>query len=314
MSSPLFAYDVHWSVDSEILPFRGRSGGPVGDVRVRWGSPAECRLGRATATSARRIWTGMADHPITLVATEAGGHLFVYDRGLFHVSSSLDEIWCAPHDRDDHAWRGVLFDTVLFCTALLRGRRMLHAAAVSIDGWVVAIAAATGGGKSSLAWELMRSGASLVSDDVATLTIDAEMVICAPGPPLMNLPTAVALEAIAVEIAAVPRGDERWVHVESAAPERGPLAAIILLDRRPGQAVRIERTPPNPLVLLAFSIHLDSTPHATAERFALMCDVAERVPVYRLSADTAESPRELADRVTARLHRDGRLEDLLRTR
>jgi hypothetical protein len=270
------------------------------EVLVRWGTREECELSGGGAPTV--LWSGVVDRPITLERGPAGDHRFRYgDQALFHLSAPLDELRCHPRDRDDSAWQRVLCDTVMFCTALLRGRRMLHAASVGFESRVVAIAASTGGGKSSLAWELIRGGASLFSDDVLTLALEEGIVVCAPGPPLMNLPAETPLDGLAVGIASWAEDGERWVRVHLAAHESRPLAAVVLLERRPGLARSIERIAPNPLPLLRHSIHLGSTAHAAAERFTLMSDVAERVPIFRLSADSGEGPSALALRMTDHL-------------
>ena len=121
----------------------------------------------------------------------------------------------------------------------------------------------------------------------------------------MNLPEGVPLDGMAVEVAAFPSQHERWVRVQRAARETGPVAAIVLLDRRPGQATRIAQLAPSPLLLLGASIHLDMSPRGGADRFALMCDIAERVPMYRLTADPGISPLKLANGMAARLRIDG---------
>lgn len=301
MTAPLYAFDVWWSVDQEITPLREPALDREPEVRVIWGTRDECRL--TGGGSSTLLWRGAVEGAaVTLERGVAGDHLFAYGDGArFHLSQALDELRCHSDDRAGHAWRRLLFDTVMFCTALLRGRRLLHAATVEFDGRVLAIAAPTGAGKSSLACELIRRGGSLFTDDVLTFAVDSGSVVCAPGPPLMNLPPATSLDGIGVEVALGPEDRELWVRVGRATREAGPLAAVVLLGRSPGAAGSMTQIAPNPLALLPHSIHLDSSARGAADRFTVMSDVVERVPIFALRADTQEAPTALARRMTDHL-------------
>ena len=308
MAGTLYAFGINWSIELETVALRQSHRTAAPDVRVRFATPGECRL-RDDDGPSIVVWSGMADSPIVLERGPGGDHLFDYgDRARFLLPAALDEIRCFARDPHDPAWQRVLFDTVMFSMGLLRGGRMLHAAAVALDRQVVAIVGLTGGGKSSLAWELMRRGASFVSDDVLALWIDGRRVTAASGPPLMNLPTAWPLEAFSREIAAFPDGDERWVHLTGAVGESLPMAAFVLLNRRAGQVLSLERLPSNPIPLLAHSIHLDNAPSATASRFTLLADVADRVPIYGFAADVHDAPETLAGYLVDSLRRGGALD------
>ena len=301
MPGTIFAFDLRWSIELESLV--DVSDDTTGaDVRVGWSMEDDRGLSEA---SAELVWAGVVDDAIRLERDATGDYRFTYgDRAVFHVPASLDEVRCAPLDRRDAAWQRVLFDTVMLCVALLRGHRMLHGAAVASGGRVVAVVGQMGAGKSSVAAALMHDGASFVTDDVVTLSIKSGDVLVAPGPALMNVPSTQSADELGTQIAVFPDG-ERWVQMRGKVEALLPLAACVLLDRQEGNSPGVERTEASPLVLLAHSIHLDDSPGAAAQRFELMSDIAERVPVYRLVADTQETPELIARRLMSRLRADG---------
>src|SRR5205807_10636068 len=131
---------------------------------------------------------------------------------------------------DDAASQRMLLDTVLGTAALCAGYEGLHAAAVELAGGVVAIAAPTGAGKSTLCAELVARGARLFTDDLLFLARDGRGVVAHPGPPLMSVPQGSARRAGPWRpLAAL--GDEVWVKVSDASSSPARVATLIVLDR-----------------------------------------------------------------------------------
>jgi hypothetical protein len=116
---------------------------------------------------------------------------------------------------------------VLPIAATLAGLECLHASAVELDGRTIAITAASGTGKSSVAWHLQALGARFVTDDV--LAVDADLA-AHPGPRLADVARR-EHDAAALDHPVLGRDDDA-VHVTPAgATAPSPLAAVVVLTR-----------------------------------------------------------------------------------
>jgi hypothetical protein len=212
----------------------------------------------------------------------------------FLLSPDARSLICAPLSASDRGWQRLLMDTVLWTASLLHGFELLHASAVLAPGGVIAFAAGSGHGKSSIAWELVRRGMPLVADDVLPLRGSGHSLLAYPGPPLMTLDARVRPGAPARPVAHF--GEEVWASVPGA---RAPaaLTAVCLLERAEGLERALEPVEATALTLLPHSLGFPHLRERQAARFRLFGDVALGVPVYRLSADPEASPAELADLV-----------------
>ena len=260
--------------------------------------------GHWTGTGAAALWeTAMDGAPVSVSRGVGGDHLIRFgDRASFWLSPGLDAILCAPGEVSRHAWQRFLLDTVLTCTSLLRGHDGLHASAVERGGGVVAFVTVSGGGKTSLAAELLTRGAALVCDDILILERNGERLVACPGPPVMNLPLragATPVEALGEQLAVF--GDEAWVAVRNAAREPRPPVAVVLLERAPGRQAQIVDLSPSPMPLIPHALGIGTTPERERQRFAMLSTLAGQVPLYRLDADTSCSPQTLADLVETAL-------------
>jgi hypothetical protein len=228
-----------------------------------------------------------------------GSHRFVYgDRASFHLSSDGRVLRCAVAEPDDPAWQRLFLDTILWSCALLHGFVLLHASAIAWPSGAVALVSTTGGGKTSLAAELVRRGAALLCDDVLALERVEGRLAGHPGPAVMNLPMTGPAD-VGRELARFP--DERWIAVEQMASEPRPLEAICLLERRRGARLSLERRDCTPLDLLPHAFAFRGNMEFASRRFDVLSQVSTEVPVYRLVADLEVTPHELADLVEARL-------------
>jgi HPr kinase/phosphorylase len=97
----------------------------------------------------------------------------------------------------------------------------LHANCISIDGQGVLILGASGSGKSSLTWQMLGLGASLVSDDRTTLIVDGNSLIAKAPASIAGL-----IEARGLGVLAAP------------AVQRAKVVAVLDLDR-----IETERVP-----------------------------------------------------------------------
>lgn len=236
---------------------------------------------------------------------QAGDHLLTYGRkASFHLDREGRTLLCAPVDRGSIEWQRFLLDTVLHCVSLIRGFEALHASAVSMQEGVVAFVAAPGGGKSTLAAELVRRGHSLFSDDVLALSRAGGEVLAHAGPSLMTLPENCVLGGVGDPLEVSTEDGTTWVRVSRAGSDPQPLAGIFVLDRRPGADLNAVRETASPGRLLPHMLSLDRHPARGLSRFGLLRELVSSVPVYRLRVRHNDLAG-LADAVEEELQAEG---------
>ncbi len=206
-----------------------------------------------------------------------GYRLYARHFGLAFVTEDGAEVRCAPPQDHPWSWQRFLVGRVLPWAAVLRGRELLHASAVTVRGRAVALIGATGAGKTSLAARLVLGGARLLTDDA--LAVDDELrghpgpgLIClrASEPELLRVGTVLGVSGKA------------YVAVERE-PHPVPLAALLFLTRD-GGAARIEREELSPRLLLG-STFIESlrTPERLRRHLELCGRLAAEVPTYSFS-------------------------------
>jgi hypothetical protein len=149
------------------------------------------------------------------------------DTLLFHAPKVAsyrcmpDKIEVCPYPRSDADWiSGLLIATAIPAALWMQARFVMHAAAIVPKGasHAIAIAGASGAGKSVLTRQLLEQGASLLADDSVAFEITDAGVIAS------GLPGGIHHRS--------GRGDERYF--EPVVPDRSvslaPLGAILLLD------------------------------------------------------------------------------------
>jgi hypothetical protein len=273
-------------------------------------APAErdaLSLELASDSHIQRLWSGADDEPVWTTAINGrpytmrlgrqGDYLLTYGRdAIFLLSSDLRELRCSPSRPSEAGWRRFLLDTVLWSASLLSGVELMHASAVQSGAGVMAFAAYSGGGKTSLARELIRRGASLFTDDILALPPGGGELRAHPGPALMNLPRGDRRHDRIGELIGRFR-EEDWVTVPSAAREPDRVAAVCLLRRRRGAALALRRLQPTVLDLLPHTLGFPHLRGRLRQRFMLFARLATEAPVYELSAPPDAPPRSLADLV-----------------
>ncbi len=219
-------------------------------------------------------------------------------RGIHHLSADAGVLRCAPADPAEQSWWRVVLDSALFTVALLRGYEALHAGAIATPDGAIAIAAPTGGGKSTLLNELLSDGWSLMTDDVLVLESRGERAPLAhPGAPLMTVPAGIS-PLPGEPIASV--GEERWVAVE-AHREAIPLGALVLLHRGPGLVTSLHPARDPLAVLIGSLLRFPRVPERERTRFEMAGAIAAHVPIWELSADPSVTPGTLAGMLRAKL-------------
>jgi hypothetical protein len=236
--------------------------------------------------------------PFATLEGASGDLLFHFGpRALFHLDADHTLLRCAFTRRPDRLSERVLLDTVLWTASLQVGFELLHASAVTTSAGVVAFVAERGGGKSTLAAEFLRRGATLFADDIVALEDAGGTVIGHCGPAVMNLPVTVDETALADAEVLATIEDEHWVNLPAAAQPAARPAAIVLVRRTDGATLHCGHVPATTLTLLPFAVTL---PHMTARgrrRFELFGQLAAGTPVLELTADPATPAAALADAV-----------------
>jgi hypothetical protein len=270
------------------------------DVTIRLGTRREVETAWADRAPAAAWRSVFGDGQVFSGQQAAdGAYRLAYGQdALFFVSADADTVLCGPEDRHDAAWQRVLLDAVLMVASVAAGFEVLHAGAVETSAGVVAVAAESGGGKSSLVAELVRRGHPLFCDDILVLDRGPDGPRSHPGPPVMNIPLSPEHFPVA-EIGSVLAtfGDEAWVAVRHVARRPCPLVAVFLLERGPDTTTQVQRLTVSPLHLRAHVRPLRVPAQRERKRFELLADLAETVPVYRVCAGSDVRPDGVADMV-----------------
>jgi hypothetical protein len=282
-------------------------------------------------------WAGVIDGaPFVVERGVAGDHRFVHGdgiRAIHHLSPDASVLQCAPADPADPSWWRVVLDSVLFTVALLHGYEALHAGAVATPDGVIAITAASGGGKSTLLSELLGRGLALMADDVLVLEARGDVLeardaareprndalearsadfslspLTYPAPPLMTVPKTrlpILREGNLGEgnYSGTPEiicslDDEHWIAVP-VYPEPLRLKSLVLLDRQPGLQLSLEKIEDPLAPLMGSLMNFPRTPERQRTRFELASTLASNTTLWRLTADMDTPPDVLADTLLA---------------
>lgn len=227
-----------------------------------------------------------------------GYRLYARHFGLALIAPKADRVLCAPPGEPDWSWQRFLVGRVLPWAALLHGREVFHASAVRIGGRAIAIVAASGGGKTSLALQLMLRGAGFVTDDVLALERAREGVTAHPG---ANILAVREDERAQVEEADWQRlgrvlGTSVKTYVEVTRESKPlPLGAIYLVKAGADNAVQIEAGVDARELLASTFIFRVTSPDRLAGLLDLCADISSSVPLFRLSVGSTAGARAAAE-------------------
>ncbi|HTA36324.1 MAG TPA: hypothetical protein VK761_06380 [Solirubrobacteraceae bacterium] len=220
--------------------------------------------------------------------------LFVHaDQACFRLDPPASRLQCAPHEQ--HAeWQRTLLGRILPNVRFSHGCEALHASAVVSSRGVVAIAGQSGGGKTTLALELIRRGMPLLCDDVLILSSEPAGVVGHPATPHMNVDERAA---VAIEHRDLARfANERWIEVARCATEPALLDAVCILERDPKLSLDVARVPANPLSLAPFMLGLpDDEVARERERFELYSALTRQAQLLRVTAGLDTPVEQVAD-------------------
>ena len=209
--------------------------------------------------------------------------------GAFDVRDGARIQVAASPDADARLLRAGILGPAMAALLQQRGRLVLHASVLSIDGRAVALLGDSGAGKSTLAAALSARGHCMLADDIAAIEVTADAIHVYAALPLCKLnPDAMrALGEDPLDFALVDGDDAKRVRPVTPPADTmdaHPLAALLVLAT--GDAVGI--TPIEPpaafLEILRFSygitwMHELSGPADLPKR----AELARRLPVFRLS-------------------------------
>jgi hypothetical protein len=203
---------------------------------------------------------------------------------------------CTPTEDGLH-WQQVLLGRVLANVGLEWGHEALHASALDSPHGVLAVAAPSGTGKTTLATELMSRGMPLFADDVLTLTATTGGVRAHPSPPLMNIGAASTIgvnpDTLGQTLAVL--CGERWMVARNATTTERPVRMICLFERRPGLTLEIRRLPSSPLPLAPYMLGLAGDRERERSRFSLYSDLMGAAELVKITCDSDERPAAVAD-------------------
>jgi hypothetical protein len=299
-------FDLHFALAG--IPRRHPPpGAPTIDICAVSGSEL---LERWSGPAGDSLWQTMFGDGARYVLQhgQAGDHLIEYaSLPAFHLTADGLILSCVDPLTQPASWQRTLTDSVLWTVALLHGAVLLHASAVEAPGGAIAIAAAQGSGKSSLAAQLALEGWPLVTDDILAFERRGEQIVAHPGPNLMNLPQSLgsklAPEGLGEVLATFrsPASSEDWVLVRDFSEGELPLAAVVLLKRAGNQPVRVVRVSPTTLDVTPHTLAFRGMAGAQRRRFEAVSDLVERVPVFCIEAGVEAPPAELAATLRAEL-------------
>ncbi|HEY0390973.1 MAG TPA: hypothetical protein VGC63_04620 [Solirubrobacterales bacterium] len=244
-------------------------------------------------------WRGrLGDGQMLTIERGVDGDLcFAYgDRARFHLSPAGDRLCCAPQDASRLDWQRVLLSRVLPNVSIAQGNEALHACAVETPLGVVAVAALSGTGKSTLARELIRRGRPLFADDALILSRADGAIEAQAGTPHMNIAAGDAdCGQLGERLAEL--GGESWLAVHGACSGGREVAAVVILERGPDLALEARPLSGTILALAPYMLGLPDDEGRDGSRFALYSDLAESARLIQLSGGPADPPAALADAV-----------------
>jgi hypothetical protein len=303
-----FAYGLRLSANIAIpgLPILSNLGG-LAEVQIKLKETAPRETSTVSSSEifyVSRTKDAANGEPDLWVAQAGHGGYFVlqYSDGTrFTVERSGKEVFANWPDRftvEDIS--PYLLGPILGFILRLRGMFPLHASAVSVGGYAIALMGSAGAGKSTTAGGFARRGYRVISDDVVALKNDGAEFLIPPGYPRVNL-WAESVQALFGDSVSLPFISPDWdkqfmpldqdTQFESSSL---PLGAIYVLQRREaglaGPVLGNLRGPEAFLALLG-NTYMNYIPDPEMRRleFETIHRVLAHVPVRTIRAATDPS-------------------------
>jgi hypothetical protein len=298
MTTTYVAYGLQLRCAFELAGMTARTEGSLPSISLERRSPRD--LDSTWSGAAGPVeWQGVLGDGcrLTIERGLSGDLLFTYeDRARFRLDRGRATLDCAPSETGLH-WQQVLLGRILPNVALEMGHEALHASAVESPEGVVAVVAPSGMGKTTLATELMRRGWPLFTDDVLTMTADANGVHAHPGTPLMNVAVNAAddIEPDILGTTVAVLSGERWLAAANTTAGERPVRMVCLFERGPDLPLDLQRLPASPLPLAPYMLGLADDPERERGRFLLYADLVGAAELVKITCDTGDRPSEVAD-------------------
>jgi hypothetical protein len=229
---------------------------------------------------------------------EPGEARFFYEGvGAFLIRAGREVVFDGAPEVDDRLLRLAIMGPAIAMLLHQRGRLVLHASTVALNGGAVALLGRSGQGKSTLAAALYQRDHPLVADDVTAVDLGGSSSAVQPGYPRLKLWPEVA-SALGEEVESLPR-IRPWLDKRNRRADRGfprgplPLRHIYVLaegQQREKESLRPQRAVielvQNSYPAVANLLRASET---AASHFRQCVELSQEVPVSRL-----KSPRCLS--------------------
>lgn len=236
----------------------------------------------------------------------AGYRVWAQGLGLHLVSADGASLWTCPSAAEPWLARKLAAAQVFPLLAVLNGVEVLHAAAVELDGAVVAMLAASGTGKTSTTAHLIAAGASFVADDGLGVEPAAGGAIAHPGPRTLNVAeeevgrlAPEGRDRLGRELGSSRIGDGAEVHFEP--PTRtaaSGLDGLVLLERTAAPYGSVEPLEQAATAILG-SCHVSylSSPRRQLRQLDVVSAIVSGTRLARLTIGSSEPAPAVADRL-----------------
>lgn len=240
--------------------------------------------------------------PVTAWLTRAGLLIRFGDAFAYTLTPDGRRLDAYVGDGDPRLTGTLAAGTVLSFVLGVRGIPVLHASAVAVGDRTIAVAGASGAGKTTLATLLCLAGGSIVSDDVLRVELVDGRVVCWSGTTTLRLRPWVAdlAEGFGGETVTA-TADGRTAVAPRAIEGPRPLDALLVLERSDVFAIERMRARDALVALLShprFAGWKSSEPMRGA--FGALASLAGVLPVHRARIPPGPPfPPDLVERILA---------------
>jgi hypothetical protein len=231
---------------------------------------------------------------------ELGFRVWAPRHGCYLVSPDGRRVVGAPPAGPAWRWERLVLAQVLPLAAVLRGKDVLHASAVALEGRAVAFMGRSGAGKTTLAGRIIANGGRLVTDDVLAVDRARQEVVVHRGGAVARIDAA-ELRAMSQRerraLGPVRARGEKWHVSPPLASPRLPLAVTYHLVR-PAEVHGVDIAvvdPYDPALLLGNAFLPYVTDPQRLRRLLDVCAaVAESTPLYEVRVGVGTASADVA--------------------
>jgi hypothetical protein len=215
----------------------------------------------------------------TVIAAPGEVRGWIPDAGAFLVRGGREMIIDPAPNADDRALRLGIVGPLLGVILTQRGRFVLHASTVAIDGRAVSFCGPSGRGKSTLTAAMTRAGHVLVADDLTLIDAEHDPPIVQPGFARIKLwpDSATALEEDVAALPLIhPQREKRSLQLDRVESDALPIARCYLLEDGDAESVA-EPNPREAILALIATTYQSQWLHETGAASANLAQCAALV-------------------------------------